>query len=105
MNWARKAGYSPEALETGAARRHERARHAPTIFFAGGSMIPIHDEAGEVVAFSGRLLDPEAKAQKYVNSPETPVFSQEPHPLRPEQDEAPDHRGGQRRSSARARST
>ena len=37
-------------------------------------MIPIHNDAGEVVAFSGRLLDPEAKAQKYVNSPETPVF-------------------------------
>jgi DNA primase len=37
-------------------------------------MIPIHNDAGEVVAFSGRLLDPEVKAQKYVNSPETPVF-------------------------------
>ena len=37
-------------------------------------MIPIHNESGEVVAFSGRLLDPEAKAQKYVNSPETPIF-------------------------------
>ncbi len=37
-------------------------------------MIPVHDDSGQVVAFSGRLLDPEAKAQKYVNSPETPVF-------------------------------
>ena len=43
-------------------------------FFRGRLMIPIHDEAGQVVAFSGRLLDPEAKAQKYVNSPETPIF-------------------------------
>jgi DNA primase len=37
-------------------------------------MIPIHDKSGQVVAFSGRLLDPNAKAQKYVNSPETPIF-------------------------------
>jgi len=43
-------------------------------FFRGRLMIPIHNDAGEVVAFSGRLLDPEAKAQKYVNSPETPIF-------------------------------
>ena len=37
-------------------------------------MIPIHDDSGQVVAFSGRSLDPAVKAQKYVNSPETPVF-------------------------------
>jgi DNA primase len=72
--WARQAGYSAEALETSrlvatneAGRRYD--------FFRGRLMIPIHDEAGQVVAFSGRLLDPEAKAQKYVNSPETPIFS------------------------------
>jgi DNA primase len=74
LNWARKAGHSMDILETAklvatseAGKRYD--------FFRGRLMIPIHDESGQVVAFSGRLLDPEAKAQKYVNSPETPIFS------------------------------
>jgi DNA primase len=75
MNWARKAGYSLEALETArlVATGSESGKRFD--FFRGRLMIPIHDEAGQVVAFSGRLLDPEAKAQKYVNSSETPIFT------------------------------
>jgi DNA primase len=38
-------------------------------------MFPIRNDYGEVIAFSGRLLDPDAKAAKYLNSPETPIFS------------------------------
>ncbi|MCE9519532.1 MAG: DNA primase [Verrucomicrobia bacterium] len=38
-------------------------------------MFPIRNDYGEVIAFSGRLLDSEAKAAKYLNSPETPIFS------------------------------
>ena len=34
-------------------------------------MFPIRNDYGEVIAFSGRVLDPGAKAAKYVNSPET----------------------------------
>lgn len=37
-------------------------------------MFPIRDDQGQVIAFSGRLLDPEAKAAKYLNSPETRLF-------------------------------
>jgi len=73
MKWARKAGYSQEALETGKLIATSE-RGTTYDFFRGRLMIPIHNDAGEVVAFSGRLLDPEAKAQKYVNSPETPIF-------------------------------
>jgi DNA primase len=73
MNWARKNGYSQEALETGKLIATSE-RGSTYDFFRGRLMIPIHNDAGEVVAFSGRLLDPEAKAQKYVNSPETPIF-------------------------------
>jgi DNA primase len=73
QKWAQKAGYSTEALE--AARLTATSESGRRYdFFRGRLMIPIHDESGQVVAFSGRLLDPEAKAQKYVNSPETPVF-------------------------------
>jgi DNA primase len=73
MTWARKAGYSQDALET--ARLIATSDSGRTYdFFRGRLMIPIHDDQGRVVAFSGRLLDPEAKAQKYVNSTETPIF-------------------------------
>jgi DNA primase len=73
MKWAQKAGYSQEALETGRLVGTSE-RGTKYDFFRGRLMIPIHNDAGEVVAFSGRLLDPNAKAQKYVNSSETPVF-------------------------------
>jgi len=73
LKWAQKAGYSLDAMETG--KLVATAETGRTYdFFRGRLMIPIHNDAGEVVAFSGRLLDPGAKAQKYVNSPETPVF-------------------------------
>ena len=74
LKWAQKAGYSMEALETGKlVAASDSGRKFD--FFRGRLMIPVHDDSGQVVAFSGRLLDPEAKAQKYVNSSETPVFS------------------------------
>ena len=73
LKWAQKAGYSMEALETGKLVATSESGRTYD-FFRGRLMIPIQNDAGEVVAFSGRLLDPEAKAQKYVNSPETPIF-------------------------------
>lgn len=37
-------------------------------------MFPICNERSEVIAFTGRVLQPDAKAAKYVNSPETMLF-------------------------------
>src|SRR6266487_2297680 len=37
-------------------------------------MFPICNDVGEVIAFSGRLLQDEEGAAKYLNSPETPLF-------------------------------
>jgi len=73
LKWAQQKGYSMDALETGKLVATSESGRTYD-FFRGRLMIPVHDESGQVVAFSGRLLDPEAKAQKYVNSPETPVF-------------------------------
>ena len=36
-------------------------------------MFPIHDRRGRVIAFGGRVVNPE-HAPKYLNSPETPLF-------------------------------
>ena len=38
-------------------------------------MFPICNDLGEVIAFSGRVLEADAKAAKYVNSPETALFT------------------------------
>lgn len=38
-------------------------------------MFPIRNDNGDVIAFSGRILDKDQKGGKYINSPETPVFS------------------------------
>lgn len=46
--------------------------------FRNRIMFPINDSAGRIVAFSGRIFDPEKKASadtpKYINSPETMLF-------------------------------
>jgi len=38
-------------------------------------MFPICNDYGEVIAFSGRVLPPNEDPAKYVNSPETPLFT------------------------------
>lgn len=38
-------------------------------------MFPIKDEAGNIIAFSGRILNKADSTAKYMNSPETPIFS------------------------------
>lgn len=43
--------------------------------FRGRVMFTLRDHRGNVVGFSGRLLDPEVKDAKYINTSETPVYS------------------------------
>lgn len=42
--------------------------------FRGRVMFTLKDHRGNVVGFSGRVLDPTAKEAKYINTPETPVY-------------------------------
>ena len=64
--------YDEPALETAglviagdAGKRYDR--------FRDRIMFPIHDSRGQVIGFGGRVLD--QGEPKYLNSPETPVFS------------------------------
>ena len=66
------ADYSVPALETAglviagdAGKRYDR--------FRDRIMFPIHDSRGQVIGFGGRVLG--AGEPKYLNSPETPLFS------------------------------
>ncbi len=43
--------------------------------FRGRIMFPISDSSGRVVGFSGRILIPDEKSPKYLNTPETELFN------------------------------
>src|SRR5207237_5684578 len=38
-------------------------------------MVPICRDTGSVIAFGGRQMDPDQGGPKYLNSPETPIYS------------------------------
>ena len=66
-------GYTEdELLAAGLIKRSEKG--GTFDFFRHRVMIPIFDLRGNVIAFSGRKLDPEQPGGKYVNSPETLVY-------------------------------
>src|SRR3954447_7695292 len=75
LSWATERGYQQRLLlESGLVTRREEGENKPYDRFRNRIMFPIHNDVGEVIAFSGRILDQEAEAAKYVNSPETPLF-------------------------------
>ncbi|MEN8116428.1 MAG: DNA primase [Bacteroidota bacterium] len=69
---AQKQGYKLEFLEkTGLTiKRDDWLRDR----FAGRVIFPIHNLAGRVIAFGGRILKDDPKAAKYVNSPESEIY-------------------------------
>ena len=75
VSWATRAGWSIDRLaQAGLVVPSSERGGRPYDRFRGRLIFPIADDQGRVVGFSGRLLDPEAKEAKYVNSPETPIF-------------------------------
>ncbi|HEX8077077.1 MAG TPA: DNA primase, partial [Chthoniobacterales bacterium] len=87
LNWGRERGYQQRLLlESGLLTRRDESGGDDKVYdrFRNRIMFPIHNDVGEVIAFSGRILPPspglrragdkEAEAAKYVNSPETPLF-------------------------------
>jgi DNA primase len=60
-----------EVERLGLAGVNERGRYD---FFRDRVMLPVIDRQKRVVGFGGRLLDPDAKDRKYVNSPDSPLF-------------------------------
>lgn len=62
----------PSDLESlGLCQVNERGRYD---FFRDRVMLPVFDRQKRVVGFGSRLLDPDAKDRKYVNSPESALF-------------------------------
>ena len=75
VNWAKSKNFELSLVEkTGLVIRKEETGNYYDRF-RGRLMFPICDEQGRVVAFSGRVLSGDEKIAKYVNSPETPIFT------------------------------
>ena len=81
LRWAGERGYRREELvQSGLLKARDENDDG-----TGGSggydrfrdrlMFPISNEIGEVVAYSGRVLTADAQGAKYVNSPESPIFT------------------------------
>jgi DNA primase len=58
-----------------ASSKEDRAGDRIYSRFRHRVMFPIRNDYGEVIAFSGRTLESDPKAAKYVNSPETALFT------------------------------
>jgi DNA primase len=75
VNWAKNKGYELPLVEKAGLiiRKEETGSYYDR--FRGRLMFPICDEQGRVIGFSGRVLSGDEKTAKYVNSPETPIFT------------------------------
>jgi DNA primase len=75
VNWARSKGHEPALVEQAGLILRKEGGSAHYDRFRGRLMFPICDEQGRVIGFSGRILAGDEKTAKYVNSPETPIFT------------------------------
>ena len=75
VNWAKSKSFDLAVMEQAGLiiKKAETGRHYDR--FRGRLMFPICDEQGRVIGFSGRILTGDEKTAKYVNSPETPIFT------------------------------
>ena len=77
LTWALDRGYRrPQILQSGLIKPRDEDRPEGDAYdrFRNRIMFPIHNDVGEVIAFSGRVLEKESEGAKYLNSPETPLF-------------------------------
>ena len=78
LQWADKHRYTAEQLVSAGILAPPKNPDRPNDYydrFRGRLMFPICDRQGRVVAFSGRILDAKSHPAKYVNSPETDIFT------------------------------
>ncbi len=73
LRYLQKKGYEKKLLEqAGLIISSARGGYDR---FRGRIMFTLKDHRKNVVGFSGRLLDPEAKEAKYINTSETPIYN------------------------------
>jgi DNA primase len=75
VNWAKSKGLELALVEQAGLILRKQDGDSFYDRFRGRLMFPICDEQGRVIGFSGRILSGDEKTAKYVNSPETPIFT------------------------------
>ncbi len=61
-------------FKTGYLKKLGLATQSGKDFFRNRAIFPIHNLGGKVIAFAGRILQPEANVPKYLNSPESDLY-------------------------------
>jgi DNA primase len=77
LKWALDRGYRRgQLVQSGLVKSRDESRTDGEVYdrFRNRIMFPICNDVGEVVAFSGRILEKDAETAKYLNSPDTPLF-------------------------------
>lgn len=75
VNWAKAKGYDLGLVEKAGLIIRRESGDGWYDRFRGRLIFPICDEQGRVIGFSGRILAADEKTAKYINSPETPIFT------------------------------
>lgn len=75
VNWCKAHGFDLDLAQQAGLIVKKEGTDRYYDRFRGRLMFPIADEQGRVIAFSGRILQGDEKTAKYVNSPETPIFT------------------------------
>jgi len=73
-DWAKQHKLSNFLLLKAGLMRKSQDGRGSYAFFRHRLMFPICNDYGDTIAFSGRVLSPDQKGGKYVNSPESPLF-------------------------------
>lgn len=74
QEWARSHNFSRFLLLKCGLLRESQDGRGEYAHFRHRLMFPIANDYGDTIAFSGRVLSPEQKGGKYVNSPESLIF-------------------------------
>jgi DNA primase len=75
VNWAKSKSFELALVEQSGLIIKREGGEGHYDRFRGRLIFPICDEQGRVIGFSGRVLSGDEKTAKYVNSPETPLFT------------------------------
>lgn len=75
VNWAKSKDHDLALVEQAGLILRRQDGDGYYDRFRGRLMFPICDEQARVIGFSGRVLAGDEKTAKYVNSPETPIFT------------------------------
>ena len=77
LKWALDRGYRRgQIVQSGLVKLRDESRTDGEVYdrFRNRIMFPICNDVGEVIAFSGRILEKDVETAKYLNSPDTPLF-------------------------------